>query len=350
MRSLLILFLFSAATLYSAVPQFRCNFGPSDQAPELGASSGNLAGASVLLRKILDSVASGGESVNIRLIAQPNFKGLAAAAMTASGSDINRVIVINPTFFSHVSISTPTKDVLAVIALSHEVFHHINGDSLSNSHPFAAQEYNADKFAGITLKRFGASETEISSLAPSLFKEDGVSYHLSPTKRLNAIIEGFRATTVPKGGLDESATCQKLVAQFDAISKGKIPARVVSGQKNLSNQHISGMDLNLGGKKGIASESYSVEDGPNSYEVSIAFDGLSNAAGNKFLKDCFEIARSQLDVEIDIDSDRVDFTKTTKNGRKTRQVNLIGMDDKLFVAGRWYQGYIISISVSEFEE
>lgn len=127
----------------------------------------------------------------------PNFKMLAANIPNAAATimynpetkELDRYILYNQTFMYRITQNLNYWASLSILA--HEVGHHLNGHSLKSGGSRPTLELEADKYAGSTLARLGASLVEAQSAINSLVSEEGSFTHPGKSARLAAIASGW---------------------------------------------------------------------------------------------------------------------------------------------------------------
>src|SRR5215213_10014309 len=123
---------------------------------------------------------------------KPNFEVKAAnvpnaAAVVYGGK---RYVLYNPNFFNSLIKATGNKWA-AVSVLAHEIGHHLDGHTLSQSGSKPETELEADEFSGFVLRKMGASLADAQAAMKTAAAQRGTSSHPGQYDRLTAIADGW---------------------------------------------------------------------------------------------------------------------------------------------------------------
>ncbi|MEQ9097664.1 MAG: hypothetical protein RIF36_22495 [Imperialibacter sp.] len=152
----------------------------------------------------------------------PNFTIKAAdvdrAEAVLAGSD--RYIFYNQSWLRNIT-STNKTDWSKVMAVAHEMGHHLNGHTLLGTGSFHAIELEADAFAGFVLHKMGASVQEAEE-AMEAFVRNYISDKYPPkAARLEAVSRGWlnaRSKENSTADKSESAGTPELTIQSEIVS------------------------------------------------------------------------------------------------------------------------------------
>ncbi|GAB2531265.1 M48 family metalloprotease [Rufibacter soli] len=155
-----------------------------------GASKGTAApygtfaqgGARDIIAEIIDVVGLKAR-FEVRAANVPN-----AAAVIMNGQ---RYILYNENFVNSLNNAVRT-DWAGVSILAHEIGHHLNGHTLSQTGSNHRDELEADEFSGFVLRKMGASLSEAQVAIGVLADEEDTYTHPGKSARLAAISKGWR--------------------------------------------------------------------------------------------------------------------------------------------------------------
>jgi Zn-dependent peptidase ImmA (M78 family) len=234
---------------------------------------------------------------------KPNFKIRAAnvpnAAAVIYGS--TRYILYSPKFISAINNAAGT-DWASISILAHEIGHHLNGHTLTETGSRPALELEADEFSGFVLRKMGAKLSDAQRAMSIAASEQTSHTHPARRDRLIAIADGWqhaddqlegrtvstktnknveKPVVVPKPKA-EPVLAEKFIAfdvQFNADPQGKY---YVTTRNNLvkvaeNSLYIIGMLANSN-KKGYA---YMLYDKHYNYLYINANGAVINGAGRK---------------------------------------------------------------------
>jgi len=140
----------------------------------------------------------------------PNFvvraNGVPNAAALVRGS--TRFIEFNPSFIHQLKSSSGTNWAVYSV-LAHEIGHHLQGHTLSNTGSRPNIELEADEYSGFILASMGAKKDE-ALVAMKVFGSDrGSSTHPAKSQRLAAISKGWEKGKKENGGISEAETSKR---------------------------------------------------------------------------------------------------------------------------------------------
>lgn len=110
-----------------------------------------------------------------------------AAAVNYGGK---RYILYNPNFFAELTKATGNKWA-AVSVLAHEIGHHLDGHTVSQSSNPQQAELEADEFSGFVLRKMGASVEDAQVAMKTASSARGSATHPGKDARLLAIADGW---------------------------------------------------------------------------------------------------------------------------------------------------------------
>lgn len=131
---------------------------------------------------------------------QPNFQIKAASILNARATieirDSKRYIYYSEVYLADKITSTKT-EWAAVFVIAHEIAHHLNGHTLSNSSTMKSDELKADKWAAYILHKMGANLQETMAWAKTCTEMETAT-HPPRNARLEAITIGWNEASVEK--------------------------------------------------------------------------------------------------------------------------------------------------------
>jgi hypothetical protein len=150
--------------------------------------------ASAAVKEILDAAGLSPNFV-VRANGVPN-----AAAMVRGNT---RFIEFNPSFIQQLKSASGTNWAVYSV-LAHEIGHHLQGHTLSNTGSRPDIELEADEYSGFILASMGAKKQEALA-AMNVFGSDTGSFtHPARSQRLIAISKGWEKGARESGGLSET--------------------------------------------------------------------------------------------------------------------------------------------------
>jgi hypothetical protein len=169
----------------------------------------------------------------------PNFTSKAAdvsrAEAVLAGSD--RYIFYNQSWLRNIHLTSKT-DWSKVMAIAHEMGHHLNGHTLLGTGSYHAIELEADKFSGAVLYKMGASGQEAEE-AMEAFARNYISEKYPPkADRLEAVSRGWleartKENTTPEksesAGTPELTIQSKIVNVFEPNREGSHVGNIGKG-------------------------------------------------------------------------------------------------------------------------
>ncbi|MES2328711.1 MAG: membrane-binding protein [Bacteroidota bacterium] len=125
---------------------------------------------------------------------KPNFEIRSAAIENAAATNYNgkRYIVYNPQFFTKLNIAAGNKWA-SVSVLAHEIGHHLNGHTLSNTGSQPALEIEADEFSGFVMQKMGATLAQAQAAMKIAAGYKPSLTHPGQAERLLAIQKGWNS-------------------------------------------------------------------------------------------------------------------------------------------------------------
>lgn len=123
---------------------------------------------------------------------RPNFVVQASNVPNAAAwiNNSERYVLYNPTFIQNVKVNTRTY-WSAISILAHEIGHHLNGHTLTQTGSRPKTELEADEFSGYALRKMGATLDEAQAAMRLLANPQGSATHPPRYERLQAIQEGW---------------------------------------------------------------------------------------------------------------------------------------------------------------
>lgn len=123
---------------------------------------------------------------------RPNFVVQASNVPNAAAwiNNSERYVLYNPTFIQNVKVNTRTY-WSAISILAHEIGHHLNGHTLTQTGSRPQTELEADEFSGYALRKMGATLAEAQAAMRLLANPQGSATHPPRYDRLLAIQEGW---------------------------------------------------------------------------------------------------------------------------------------------------------------
>jgi hypothetical protein len=167
--------------------------------------------AETIIKRILDVIGL-----------KPNFKIRAAnvpnAAAVIYGS--TRYILYSPKFISAINNAAGT-DWASISILAHEIGHHLNGHTLTETGSRPALELEADEFSGFVLRKMGATLGE-AQRAMSIAASERTSHtHPARKDRLEAIADGWHHADDQVAGKTVQSKTNKNVEKPVVVPKPK---------------------------------------------------------------------------------------------------------------------------------
>jgi len=126
---------------------------------------------------------------NFEVISNPNVDNASALVYK------NKRFILYNNQFMDLSDQITRNKWTSVSILAHEIGHHLQGHTISNSGNRLELELEADKFSGFVLAKMGASLQDAQSAILALASKNGTDTHPPRSKRLLAIANGYRDGT-----------------------------------------------------------------------------------------------------------------------------------------------------------
>lgn len=184
---ILFILLFFSCKNERKYEHYGCNFyGDSKVTVDLNSKTMHSFSSNNQAKMIIDEIVnlSGLES-NFIVAEESRIEN--AAALVANDK---RYIFYNKDFIEKINNIT-NSDWAAISILAHEIGHHLQGHTISDSGSRPNQELEADKFSGFILNLMGASLGDAQIAIRKVAPENESTTHPARSKRLNAILEGF---------------------------------------------------------------------------------------------------------------------------------------------------------------
>jgi hypothetical protein len=160
---------------------------------------------------------------------RPNFV-VRASNVTNAAAWINnseRYVLYNPRFIQNVKVNTRTY-WSAISILAHEIGHHLNGHTLTQTGSRPKTELEADEFSGYALRKMGATLDEAQAAMRLLANPYGSPTHPPRYERLQAIQRGWMRAD---NQLAESATVRPAAQQNDPEQQSPVQTPQVNKPK-----------------------------------------------------------------------------------------------------------------------
>lgn len=152
------------------------------------------ASASAAVKEILDAAGLSPNFV-VRSNGVPN-----AAAMVRGNT---RFIEFNPSFIQQLKSNSGTNWAVYSV-LAHEIGHHLQGHTLSNTGSRPNIELEADEYSGFILASMGATKQEALAAMNVFGSDRGSITHPAKSQRLAAISRGWEKGSKESGGISET--------------------------------------------------------------------------------------------------------------------------------------------------
>lgn len=131
-----------------------------------------------------------------------------------------RYIIYNNNFMN-IANEISNNSWSSISILAHEIGHHLQGHTLSNSGSRPPIELEADKFSGFVLAKMGASLEDAQSAILHFVSENASLTHPGRSERLNAIAKGFKEGQLSKNktSINNVRNSSSTISDFYSLSK-----------------------------------------------------------------------------------------------------------------------------------
>ena len=249
--------------------------------------------------EVIDNILSYvGLGRNFVVMECPNIENAIAVNIPSQLGQM-RYIIYDNDFMKRVNNAT-SSDWSAISILAHEVGHHLNGHTLSNSGNHHHNELQADEFSGFVLAKMGASLYEAQAAMRKLASIEDSDSHPGKLKRLKAIKLGYENAlkidqgktrrsrtdqTVTVDHIDEEAENELSGISFNLNSAGEqIMKYIKRGLKGEGRFTFNILSFHLGSaqiKKSTLVESVNVAAILKAYpSIDIIVEGFTDNTGN----------------------------------------------------------------------
>lgn len=194
MKKTILYFVVSVFSINLYSQEFSCNLTNESTENLINCVESNFNfNNSIELEKICNDI------LNKIGISEKNFRILSCSYINNALAFIyknERLIVADQNYLNYLNNNNKTNDYwFYLFILSHEIGHHLNGHTLKKSISLVdsqKRELECDRFAGMILRKYNATEYEITNILKKLpHPEDNNSTHPTFNSRVVAALEGY---------------------------------------------------------------------------------------------------------------------------------------------------------------